>query len=161
MTLHFISGSSIFYESIPEQGNYRLFKSIILQDERTGAIYGVPSGFLCDGASIPFILPETGPCEAGGFVHDFAYRFGFVYIFNTAESRWNKSQLTRAQADEFYRATCRAYGSHRLWAFVQWAFLRACPITWFYWHQRRRWALDWQGNAPTRPIPPANTDCGS
>lgn len=155
MNLLPLGGDLIEYRSEPRRNTYTLTRSIVVQDIKTGAIYGVPAGFECDGASIPWFLPETGACEAGGFGHDFAYRFGGVFLWD-AVGRWVFKRVTRAWADDFYAALCRAYGSARVWSGTQWATLRLWPGTWLIWARHRRRNLLWTGNAPSSTFIPAS-----
>lgn len=147
MILETLSGKTIEYRYLAEKDVYTLSQSIVLRDEETGRIYGVPPGFECDGASVPWFLPETGACEAAGFVHDFAYRFGVIYQWK--DDRWQLCPVTRAAADELYRATCRAYGGNRAWAGTQWGFLRAWPGTMLIWARHRRRNRVWTGMTPS------------
>lgn len=149
LKLRHLNGNSIAYESIPELDTYKLLRPVILQDDITGKIYGIPAGFQCDGASIPWFLPETGACEAAGFVHDFLYRIKFIYEWNVKEGKWEKRTVTRAIADEFYRSTCMAYGSVRIWAFVQWLTLRVVPLSVYYWWRAKRNEVVWDGADPS------------
>lgn len=149
MNLIPLSGNFIEYRSEPRRNAYVLARSIVVQDARTFAIYGIPPGFECDGASIPWFLPETGACEAGGFGHDFAYRFGGIYQWDHDLCKWLWREVSRSQADEFYAALCRAYGSNRAWSGTQWATLRIWPGTWLIWARHRRRGLKWEGLEPT------------
>lgn len=149
MNLLSLSGNIIEYRSEPARGSYILARSIVVQDKQTFAIYGVPPGFECDGASIPWFLPETGACEAGGFGHDFAYRFGGIFKWDHDNVKWTWIRVTRAWADDFYAALCRAYGSNRAWSGTQWATLRIWPGTWSIWARHRRRGLVWAGLEPS------------
>lgn len=148
MTLTSLTGPTIQYASDPGRRRYRLLHSMVHQDE-TGAVYGIPAGFECDGATIPWFLPETGPCEAAGFGHDFAYRFGFVYRWDSEARLWTRKPITRAWADAYYAALCGAYDGNRAWAQTQRGALRIWPGTLLIWWRHRRAAKVWAGPEPT------------
>ncbi len=46
----------------------------------------IPKGFIFDGASIPrpfwFLLPPTGLLLIPGLIHDFAYRYNYLWLVN-------------------------------------------------------------------------------
>lgn len=154
MNLIPLGGDTIEYRSEPRRDTYTLTRSIVVQDTADGAIYGVPAGFECDGASIPWFLPETGACEAGGFVHDFAYRYGGVFWWFPASQIWVFRKVSRAWADDLYAAVCRAFGSNRAWSGTQWATLRVWPGTWLIWARHRRRNLLWTGAVPSSTFIP-------
>jgi hypothetical protein len=51
-----------------------------------GRVVVIPKGFVFDGASIPkplwFILSPVGLLLIGGLIHDFAYRYSYLWIKN-------------------------------------------------------------------------------
>lgn len=55
-----------------------------------GFTYIIPKGFLFDGASIPRlfwnILNPTGYLFIAGFLHDFVYKYQFLYTYSAIES---------------------------------------------------------------------------
>jgi len=52
--------------------------------------YIIPAGFVFDGASIPRafwnILSPTGYLFLAGLVHDFVYKYGFLFAYSTLEN---------------------------------------------------------------------------
>lgn len=160
MKLISLSGSTLGIESIPETDTIRLTRSLILMDEDTGKIYGFPAGFECDGESIPGLFPETAAGDAGGIPHDWMYRFAWVFVWSSAARHWVRHPVTRAFADEFYRATCAAFGGWGWWASAKkWAGLRLSGIGWINWARARRRARVWTGGEPSVCFPGGVEPC--
>lgn len=69
----------------------------------------VPTGFRCDGESIPALLrwlvPPFGQTKRGAFVHDYLYRHGGYHLPGGV-----LVPVTRAQADAVYRELVTAKG---------------------------------------------------
>ena len=151
MRLTPLLGMKLHITSIPERDAMVLERSMLLMDRDTGDIYGIPAPFECDGESIPAILPETAAGDAGGAAHDFPYRFGFVYVWNAKAGRWDKRQVSRAWADELYRATCIAYTGYTWWARAKWAALRYGGKALLVWMRHRKAGKVWPGPEPEIP----------
>lgn len=150
MKLTALTGTDLEVKSLTESNQQRLLRSMILQDER-GRIWGVPAGHK-GKESIPGIFPETASGDAGGLPHDFMYTYGFLFLWDSASGLWTRHPVTRAFADEFYRATCVAYHGYRWWAFTKkWIGLRAPGA--LAWHKHRRAGKVWAGAEPTICFP--------
>jgi hypothetical protein len=144
-------GMSLHITSIPERGTILLERSMLLLDRDTADVFGIPESFECDGESIPVILPETAAGDAAGVPHDFMYRFAFIYRWNPRGGRWEKFPVSRAWADEFYRATAIAYTGWTWWARVKWAVLRFSGVPFALWKRSRGMARVWPGPEPEVP----------
>jgi len=68
-----------------------------------GFTYIIPAGFIFDGASIPRlfwnILNPTGYLFIAGLLHDFVYKYRFLYTYSTIESL---DGMERRVIREFY-----------------------------------------------------------
>lgn len=151
MRLMPLLGLKLHITSIPERDAILLERAILLMDRDTGDIYGTPQEFECDGESIPSMLPETAAGDAGGVVHDFPYRFGFVYAWDARSGEWYKRPVTRAWSDELYRATCIAYTGRAWWARAKWFALRYGGKALLVWNRHRKAAKVWPGPEPEVP----------
>jgi hypothetical protein len=145
-------GTKLSLDVDPITDEVELNRSMLLLDQDTGDIFGVPAGFRCDGESIPGFLPETAAGDAGGIPHDLCYRFGFIFLWQPAGGGyWAKQRVTREWADRLYRATCIAYSGWGWWARTKWAFLRYSGKPLLVWIGHRRANRVWAGGEPETP----------
>ena len=103
----------LILEPLPD-GTYRLADDFDVQVN--AYTFTIPKGFVTDGASIPRFLwrvcghPLESPRIYAAVVHDWLYSTG---------------RVTRAEADEIYRALLIAYGVGSFRAYVEYYALRA------------------------------------
>ncbi len=63
----------------------------------------IPKGFIFDGASIPrpfwFLLPPTGLLLIPGLIHDFAYRYNYLWLVNEKDGQkfYSKYEVNSGQ----------------------------------------------------------------
>ena len=79
-----------------------------------GFMYIIPAGFIFDGASIPRlfwnILSPAGYLFMAGLIHDFAYKYRFLYTFSVIESldggerRIIREWYSQKEADQKFEA---------------------------------------------------------
>ena len=108
--------------------------------------YIIPAGFVFDGASIPRlfwnILSPTGYLFMAGLVHDFVYKYAFLFTYSTLEldgerGRVYREVYTQKEADYKFESL-----AHEIclgaWFFTKTALisLRACG--WMTWNGYRK-----------------------
>ena len=89
--------------------NYR--RKYILKEDLfayvNGKEYLVPKHFMTDGASIPRplwgISPPDGLLGQPAILHDYAYQFGYVYVWDFDKNEHVVEYVSRAQADKLFR----------------------------------------------------------
>lgn len=115
--------------------SWELIEPFSVYTETLKAIVTVPSGFRCDGESIPSILrwlvPPFGQTKRGAFAHDYLYRLGGYKATNG-----NFVQVTRKQADDVYLELVKAKGAPTWRASMRYRVLRL--VGWIAWNESVR-----------------------
>lgn len=125
-------------EDIAEGRDTRLFR--LEEDFRVysgvlDAIINVPTGFICDGESIPaflqFLVPPFGLSKRAAICHDYLYRNRGYYDSDNVFH-----PVTRTQADAVYRELCLAKGLPAWRTATRWTVLRL--VGWKAWNDDAR-----------------------
>jgi len=107
----------------------------------------IPAGFIFDGASIPRLfwnmLSPTGYLFLAGLMHDFIYKFRFLYLYSTMESldgdarRIIKIWFNQKDADEKFETLADniCVGSR---IFTKAAYISLRAFGWKAWNEHRK-----------------------
>ena len=106
----------------------------------------IPEGFVFDGASVPRIfwsvLSPVGLLLVQGIIHDFAYKYGFVWIvkLNEMHEIIDKRKFGQGEQRVFWDALFRKLGTLvngvNVVNWIAWAGVRVGG--WFAWDEHRK-----------------------
>jgi len=93
----------------------------------TGPKILIPRGFAFDGASIPrmfwWLLNPTGILLIPGLIHDFAYRYEFLFLVQSV-CTIEKQPVTRKEADDLFMGLCLEVNGMPVISGISWSLLR-------------------------------------
>lgn len=130
-----------------ERRRYELMQDWKCELLGRGFTFIIPKGFIFDGASIPRLfwnmLSPSGYLFLAGLLHDFIFKYRFVYIYSSVESldgderRIVKDWFNQKQADRMFETLADkiCMGAH---LFTKVAYISLRGFGWRTWNKYRK-----------------------
>ena len=96
--------------------------------KRFGTIFVIPKSFIFDGASIPKYLwssfgSPTGVLFVPGLIHDFAYRYGYIWV-KYSDGEYGKYYGNQKHWDDLFCELGKDMNNSKAVSRVAWSMLR-------------------------------------